>query len=251
MKKRFGFTLAEVLITLGIIGVVAAMTIPSLIQNTASVRNASQFKKNLATLTNAVEMAQAHQGIGNIAELNQACNSPANDTLDVDDADNHMNSICGLMNVTLNGVRYIDTVANAYPDGSQPLAAQFGNIDPAAYEVYSLPDGSWIAVNPAAKNGNARGANACRVNPGEDPGTILGARALAACRGFIDVNGAAGTGLAPTCNNAASPVATTAAAQQACVVRPADVHDVFPILFHDGTVSPGSAAAAVILSRAR
>ena len=34
MTKRFGFTLAEVLITLGIIGVVAAMTIPTLISNT-------------------------------------------------------------------------------------------------------------------------------------------------------------------------------------------------------------------------
>ena len=33
MSKRFGFTLAEVLITLGIIGVVASMTIPTLIQN--------------------------------------------------------------------------------------------------------------------------------------------------------------------------------------------------------------------------
>ena len=33
MTKRFGFTLAEVLITLGIIGVVAAMTIPTLIHN--------------------------------------------------------------------------------------------------------------------------------------------------------------------------------------------------------------------------
>ena len=33
MSKRFGFTLAEVLITLGIIGVVAAFTIPALIQN--------------------------------------------------------------------------------------------------------------------------------------------------------------------------------------------------------------------------
>jgi len=31
--KRFGFTLAEVLITLGVIGVVAAMTIPTLISN--------------------------------------------------------------------------------------------------------------------------------------------------------------------------------------------------------------------------
>ena len=31
--QKFAFTLAEVLITLGIIGVVAAMTIPSLIQS--------------------------------------------------------------------------------------------------------------------------------------------------------------------------------------------------------------------------
>lgn len=33
MKKVFAFTLAEVLITLGIIGIVAAMTIPTLINN--------------------------------------------------------------------------------------------------------------------------------------------------------------------------------------------------------------------------
>ena len=32
-QRRFGFTLAEVLVTLGIIGVVSAMTVPSLIQN--------------------------------------------------------------------------------------------------------------------------------------------------------------------------------------------------------------------------
>ena len=34
IAAKFGFTLAEVLITLGIIGVVAAMTIPTLIANT-------------------------------------------------------------------------------------------------------------------------------------------------------------------------------------------------------------------------
>ena len=34
MTKRFGFTLAEVLITLGIIGVVAAMTMPTLLNST-------------------------------------------------------------------------------------------------------------------------------------------------------------------------------------------------------------------------
>ena len=34
--KNYGFTLAEVLITLGIIGVVAALTVPALVQNNSS-----------------------------------------------------------------------------------------------------------------------------------------------------------------------------------------------------------------------
>lgn len=42
-KVRLGFTLAEVLITLGIIGVVAAMTIPNLIANYKAHRLSSQF----------------------------------------------------------------------------------------------------------------------------------------------------------------------------------------------------------------
>ena len=54
MTKRFGFTLAEVLITLGIIGVVAAMTIPTLISNTNEFKSA--YKKALSTLNQAVLM---------------------------------------------------------------------------------------------------------------------------------------------------------------------------------------------------
>ena len=57
--KKFGFTLAEVLITLGIIGVVAAMTIPTLIANTNSAKFRAQFKKTLSTLNQAGLMAQA------------------------------------------------------------------------------------------------------------------------------------------------------------------------------------------------
>lgn len=57
--KANAFTLAEVLITLGIIGVVAAMTIPTLIANTNSQKFCSQFKKTISTLNQAGRMAEA------------------------------------------------------------------------------------------------------------------------------------------------------------------------------------------------
>ena len=56
MTKKLGFTLAEVLIVLGIIGVVAAMTIPTLMNNTGQAEFRTGFKKMLSTLSQAVEM---------------------------------------------------------------------------------------------------------------------------------------------------------------------------------------------------
>lgn len=58
LKKNFGFTLAEVLITLGIIGVVAAITIPSLItQNRARVLR-SQYLKSYSMIYQMVRLME-------------------------------------------------------------------------------------------------------------------------------------------------------------------------------------------------
>ena len=54
MKKDFAFTLAEVLITLGIIGVVAAITLPSLIHKYKIKVLENQFKKTSSTIEQAV-----------------------------------------------------------------------------------------------------------------------------------------------------------------------------------------------------
>ncbi len=58
MRKFVGFTLAEVLITLGIIGVVAALTLPSVIQKYQKKVTAERLKKMYSTLSQAVQMSE-------------------------------------------------------------------------------------------------------------------------------------------------------------------------------------------------
>lgn len=65
-----GFTLAEVLITLGIIGVVAAITIPTLISNYQKKSTVTQLKKTYAMLANAVRLAEEENGEISGWELN-------------------------------------------------------------------------------------------------------------------------------------------------------------------------------------
>ena len=60
--NRTAFTLAEVLITLGIIGVVAALTLPTLIANYQKQVWVNQLKKTYATLNEGVKQIVASEG---------------------------------------------------------------------------------------------------------------------------------------------------------------------------------------------
>ncbi len=59
---KFGFTLAEVLITLGIIGVVAAMTMPTLIAKIQNNILKNQFKRTYSVITNAFARVELDLG---------------------------------------------------------------------------------------------------------------------------------------------------------------------------------------------
>ncbi len=61
MKKN-GFTLAEVLITLAIIGVVATLTLPSLMSNTQEQQAVTAFRKAMNTLNEVAQMNAAVDG---------------------------------------------------------------------------------------------------------------------------------------------------------------------------------------------
>ena len=59
---KVGFTLAEVLITLGIIGVVAAMTIPAIITKCQQLVIITQLKKSYSELNQAIKMSVYENG---------------------------------------------------------------------------------------------------------------------------------------------------------------------------------------------
>lgn len=66
MKK--GFTLSEILITLGIIGIIAVLTIPGVVKNYKNLVYATQLKKTNAQISNALYTAITDEHSINFAE---------------------------------------------------------------------------------------------------------------------------------------------------------------------------------------
>ena len=85
LKQKAAFTLSEVLITLGIIGVVAAMTMPVLIQRHREKVIVSQLKKSYSTIQQAYLMAVNELGTPDQWALNDDL---LTDNDDVDDSKN-------------------------------------------------------------------------------------------------------------------------------------------------------------------
>ncbi len=63
--KKLAFTLAEVLITLAIIGVVAALTIPAVVKNYQKTQTITKLKKVYSILNQAYNTSQAENGFEN------------------------------------------------------------------------------------------------------------------------------------------------------------------------------------------
>lgn len=61
-SKKIAFTLAEVLITLGIIGVVAAMTLPAVITKYQKKATAQKLKKFYSVMSQAIKLSEIENG---------------------------------------------------------------------------------------------------------------------------------------------------------------------------------------------
>lgn len=57
-----GFTLAEVLITLGVIGIVAALTLPTIMQHYKKQEATARLKKFVSTMEQAIMLSELDNG---------------------------------------------------------------------------------------------------------------------------------------------------------------------------------------------
>ena len=62
MNKKFAFTLSEVLITMSIIGVISALTVPTLVNSYQRKAQALQLRKTVSDIENAVDMLITEEG---------------------------------------------------------------------------------------------------------------------------------------------------------------------------------------------
>ncbi len=246
MSLKKAFSLAEVLITLGLIGIVAAMTIPVLFSNINNAKFRNQFKKSISTLNQAALMAQAQYEY-NFAGTSDKCPSDKA-TAASQHPDEHM-TFCAILNGTLTGHTYqgrvgdLQRVERGQNVGTYTLVKKDTiKDDYLNYLSYSLADGVLVAFDP-----NAAG---CELSIGNRLQQALfsgpvGGNDLSHCMGFIDVNGVTLPNTEVSCTMGTNKVD----AGSGCIVtnNSGRLSDVFPVVFHDSTVEPASGAAMYIL----
>ena len=228
MKRKQGFTLAEVLITLTIIGVISALTLPAIQSNTAASRNRATLKNTMAILSQAAQNNMATEG-WNFAHITETCNG--NDGKDHNSMDNY--SFCGLMNSNLTGETYL-----GYLNSGRPVNG--------SYRTPGTPCSSGNLINYQLANGAIIGFHA-NVWLG---GTCSEAnRTSGGCIGYIDVNGIAGPHREITCtNNTKKYLYDRDGVDATCEVERTTNADVFPFVLYDNSIELLSDAARAFLN---
>lgn len=242
MRNPNGFTLAEVLITMGVIGIVAAMTIPTLIANIKGAQYRTKFKKVISTLSNAARMSQEQYGF-DFAGIDNRCNANS-----ATDNPEEKHTICSLLNGTLQSSTYYYGL-NKLPN-YKFTSESFEGMDSMKNSqnripIYQLQDGSLIMFSSILGDSTSPISRACSRSIGANAG-IVGNGEFAGfgtgCYGLIDVNGTSGPNKEVKCSKGTNKLSNIRGAGD-CSVDKKDIGDIFPILIYDGIVEPRSSAA--------
>ena len=238
MTKRFGFTLAEVLITLGIIGVVAAMTMPTLMNSTQGAQYKAAYKKALSAISQGVTLNVALDGSSfadTVAGTAGVTTKPTSGDSVASILNSRMNIVKAATaanagyGTTTTGEGSAATVSTNFPgtvksctETNQETGActKEENVKPDTFLFFN--DGSMLAFK-------AGDAAKCTDD------SVAGVKH---CVGVIDVNGTKGPNKVVACD-------TANATEANCTVS--SPTDIYPVEFYDQTILPASPAAKAVL----
>lgn len=223
MRKQ-GFTLAEVLITLGIIGVVAAMTIPTLISNTTGAQFKTAYKKSLSVLNQAVLLNLALEET-DLSSLVADGEAKTKDDLPA--------GSMGKILTTRTMGEYVQTLydedfttqANSPLKGAEKADAAALTKD--KIHTISFPDGTSFSYDKAITD--------CVKTTADGSDTYN-------CIGFIDVNGKKGPNKEITCSNGGVD-------EDNCYVTNETIGngDIYPVYLFGQQIIPATEAARAVL----
>ncbi len=213
MTKKFGFTLAEVLITLGIIGVVAAMTMPTLINATNGAERKVAYKKALSVLNQAVALNMAIDDY----DFNTG-------TTTIDDG------AASIYNIIMRRMNVVSTATAAISGYTMNIAASTtGDVGSATMSsTVNLANNYTFFFNDGISFTFPKTSSGCVWHP---------TQSTADCIGFIDVNGTRGPNKQTVCNSGSSG--------DTCVVDAPS--DIYPVYFGSGTLTPATDAGKAVL----
>ena len=272
LKKTIGmggFTLAEVLITLGIIGVVAAMTMPTLINSTQGAQYKTAYKKALSVLSQAVVMNIALEDYDlsqTLAGTNAKDHPTETQTL-YTLFKNRMNVVKVAEPDDFNGDNAVAGDADYYmvvdsgdtadrpasgggtggddDDDDDTTASHFITENGGATALGAWPDAS---TTPAEFGENVTylfmndGITFIFDNRQNECAAATATTSDQYCFGFIDVNGQKGPNRVVKCDNG---TITGTGDDSSCVVT--NPTDIYPVMFYDQSIVPASAAGRAVL----
>ena len=259
-----GFTLAEVLITLGIIGVVAAMTMPTLINSTQGAQYKTAYKKALSVMSQAVVMNIALEDY-DLSQVTSgaAATASTNGTEYGEDAQSLYTLFKNRMNVvkvaasndfqgdTNGDTNYYKIVANNDKDDYEKFAEE--HVTSSENEFPDLAAGDDENVSSSVKW--PTGLTMLFYNDGITfifDNTQSGCTAETTtnggdeyCFGFIDVNGQKAPNRVVACDSGTLSTDDQGKDSASCTVS--NPTDIYPIAMFDQSIIPASAAARAVL----
>ena len=230
-KRMNGFTLAEVLITLGIIGVVAAMTMPTLMNSTQGAQYKAAYKKALSAISQGVTLNVALDG-ASFADTTEASatTATANKTNTADILRARMNVVNSADAAGYTFPTVKASVCTATTDGKTSIV-ECGDDDTPTETA--LTTNLFLFLNDGIVFGFNKDDFGCTNVASESGGTNK------PCYGAIDVNGAKGPNKVVACDTG------TDTDGKPCTVN--NPTDIYPVVYYDQTILPASNAAKAVL----